>query len=205
MDADGLAIVHWDTLQLVGDPENSAPLVAPNIPRANSNGDVRGEDVARVRRALRPTHSYAIPLEPDGSDRPALCLFLCMKVRPDELDLQIRLALALVAELPSLITSDAGVQVSSVTISHGRFRILTTTQRIAVVIARCLLHRGSGIFAFHQSRAKSEDHAALYPIACGDGADQRGPAGWLECISDWRFKPCFACCIGPTIGQGGFR
>lgn len=38
MDADGLAIVHWDTLQLVGDPKNSAPLVAPNIPRANSNG-----------------------------------------------------------------------------------------------------------------------------------------------------------------------
>jgi len=26
------------TLQLVGDPKNSAPLIAPNIPRANSNG-----------------------------------------------------------------------------------------------------------------------------------------------------------------------
>ena len=38
MDADGKASEHWDTLQLVGDPKNSAPLIAPNIPRANSNG-----------------------------------------------------------------------------------------------------------------------------------------------------------------------
>jgi predicted SnoaL-like aldol condensation-catalyzing enzyme len=38
MDADGKAIEHWDTLQVVGDPENSAPLIAPNIPRANPNG-----------------------------------------------------------------------------------------------------------------------------------------------------------------------
>jgi predicted SnoaL-like aldol condensation-catalyzing enzyme len=38
MDADGRAIEHWDTLQLVGDPKNSAPLIAPNIPRANANG-----------------------------------------------------------------------------------------------------------------------------------------------------------------------
>jgi len=38
MDADGKAIEHWDTLQLVGDPKNSAPWVAPNIPAANSNG-----------------------------------------------------------------------------------------------------------------------------------------------------------------------
>ena len=37
-DADGKAIEHWDTLQLVGDPKNSAPLIAPNIPRANPNG-----------------------------------------------------------------------------------------------------------------------------------------------------------------------
>jgi predicted SnoaL-like aldol condensation-catalyzing enzyme len=37
MDADGRAIEHWDTLQLVGDPKNSAPWLAPNIPRANSN------------------------------------------------------------------------------------------------------------------------------------------------------------------------
>ena len=37
-DGDGKAIEHWDTLQLVGDPKNSAPLVAPNIPRANPNG-----------------------------------------------------------------------------------------------------------------------------------------------------------------------
>jgi len=38
MDADGKAIEHWDTLQLVGDPQNSAPWVAPNVPRANPNG-----------------------------------------------------------------------------------------------------------------------------------------------------------------------
>jgi predicted SnoaL-like aldol condensation-catalyzing enzyme len=37
MDADGNAIEHWDTLQLVGDPKNSAPWVAPNVPRANPN------------------------------------------------------------------------------------------------------------------------------------------------------------------------
>lgn len=38
MDAEGKAVEHWDTLQLVGTPQNSVPLVAPNIPRANSNG-----------------------------------------------------------------------------------------------------------------------------------------------------------------------
>jgi predicted SnoaL-like aldol condensation-catalyzing enzyme len=38
MDADGKAIEHWDSLQFVGDPKNSAPLLGPNIPRANSNG-----------------------------------------------------------------------------------------------------------------------------------------------------------------------
>jgi predicted SnoaL-like aldol condensation-catalyzing enzyme len=38
LDADGKAIEHWDTLQLVGDPKNSVPMVAPNIPRANPNG-----------------------------------------------------------------------------------------------------------------------------------------------------------------------
>ena len=37
LDADGKAIEHWDTLQLVGDPKNSAPWVAPNVPRANPN------------------------------------------------------------------------------------------------------------------------------------------------------------------------
>lgn len=37
MNAEGKAVEHWDTLQLVGDPKNSAPWVAPNIPRANSN------------------------------------------------------------------------------------------------------------------------------------------------------------------------
>jgi predicted SnoaL-like aldol condensation-catalyzing enzyme len=38
MDADGKAIEHWDVLQFVGDPKNSAPMLRPNIPRANSNG-----------------------------------------------------------------------------------------------------------------------------------------------------------------------
>jgi len=38
MDADGKAIEHWDTLQLVGDRKNSAPMIGPNIPRANANG-----------------------------------------------------------------------------------------------------------------------------------------------------------------------
>jgi hypothetical protein len=38
LDAEGKAIEHWDTLQLVGDARDSAPLVAPNIPRANPNG-----------------------------------------------------------------------------------------------------------------------------------------------------------------------
>jgi predicted SnoaL-like aldol condensation-catalyzing enzyme len=38
MDAEGRAVEHWDTLQLVGDPNNSAPWVAPNIASANSNG-----------------------------------------------------------------------------------------------------------------------------------------------------------------------
>ena len=37
-DADGKAAEHWDALQLVGDPLNSAPWVAPNIPRANPQG-----------------------------------------------------------------------------------------------------------------------------------------------------------------------
>ena len=38
MDGDGKAIEHWDALQFVGDPKNSAPMLGPNIPRANSNG-----------------------------------------------------------------------------------------------------------------------------------------------------------------------
>jgi predicted SnoaL-like aldol condensation-catalyzing enzyme len=38
MNADGRAIEHWDTLQRVGDPQNSAPWIAPNIPSAHSNG-----------------------------------------------------------------------------------------------------------------------------------------------------------------------
>jgi predicted SnoaL-like aldol condensation-catalyzing enzyme len=38
MDAEGKAVEHWDTLQLVGTPQDSAPLVAPNITRANFNG-----------------------------------------------------------------------------------------------------------------------------------------------------------------------
>jgi predicted SnoaL-like aldol condensation-catalyzing enzyme len=38
MDDDGKAIEHWDTLQPVGDPKNSAPWLAPNVPRANPHG-----------------------------------------------------------------------------------------------------------------------------------------------------------------------
>jgi len=38
MDSEGRAIEHWDTLQPVGNLKNSAPWLAPNIPRANSNG-----------------------------------------------------------------------------------------------------------------------------------------------------------------------
>lgn len=38
MDADGRAIEHWEALQLVGTPENAAPWLGPNIPRANTNG-----------------------------------------------------------------------------------------------------------------------------------------------------------------------
>jgi predicted SnoaL-like aldol condensation-catalyzing enzyme len=38
MDAEGKAVEHWDTLQVVGDPKNSAPMLGPNIPRANANG-----------------------------------------------------------------------------------------------------------------------------------------------------------------------
>jgi predicted SnoaL-like aldol condensation-catalyzing enzyme len=37
-DNDGKAVEPWDTLQLVGDPTNSAPWIAPNIPRANPQG-----------------------------------------------------------------------------------------------------------------------------------------------------------------------
>ena len=38
MDSDGRALEHWDTLQPIGDPKNSAPWLAPNIPRANPHG-----------------------------------------------------------------------------------------------------------------------------------------------------------------------
>jgi predicted SnoaL-like aldol condensation-catalyzing enzyme len=38
MNADGRAVEHWDALQRVGDPRNSASWVGLNIPRANSNG-----------------------------------------------------------------------------------------------------------------------------------------------------------------------
>ena len=37
MNAEGKAVEHWDTLQLVGTRQNSAPLIAPDIPRANAN------------------------------------------------------------------------------------------------------------------------------------------------------------------------
>jgi predicted SnoaL-like aldol condensation-catalyzing enzyme len=38
MNANGKAVEHWDALQLVGYPQNSAPWVGLNIPSANSNG-----------------------------------------------------------------------------------------------------------------------------------------------------------------------
>jgi len=38
MNANGKAVEHWDALQLVGNPQNSAPWVGLNIPRTNSNG-----------------------------------------------------------------------------------------------------------------------------------------------------------------------
>jgi predicted SnoaL-like aldol condensation-catalyzing enzyme len=38
INAEGQAIEHWDTLQWVGSPGNSAPMIGPNISRANSNG-----------------------------------------------------------------------------------------------------------------------------------------------------------------------
>lgn len=38
MNAEGRAIEHWEVLQLVGTPENSAPWFGPNIPAANTNG-----------------------------------------------------------------------------------------------------------------------------------------------------------------------
>jgi predicted SnoaL-like aldol condensation-catalyzing enzyme len=37
-DNDGKAVEHWDTLQLVGNPTNSAPWVVLDIPRANPQG-----------------------------------------------------------------------------------------------------------------------------------------------------------------------
>jgi predicted SnoaL-like aldol condensation-catalyzing enzyme len=37
-DENGKAAEHWDTLQLVGSPSNSAPWISPNIPRANLQG-----------------------------------------------------------------------------------------------------------------------------------------------------------------------
>jgi predicted SnoaL-like aldol condensation-catalyzing enzyme len=38
MGTDGRAVEHWDTLQIVGTPTNSAPWIAPNLPPANPNG-----------------------------------------------------------------------------------------------------------------------------------------------------------------------
>src|SRR5260370_8118083 len=37
MDADGKAIEHWDALQFVGTPQNSAPWFPPTVPRPNPN------------------------------------------------------------------------------------------------------------------------------------------------------------------------
>ena len=38
MNAEGKAVEHWDALELVGDPKNSASWVGPNIPRVNPHG-----------------------------------------------------------------------------------------------------------------------------------------------------------------------
>ena len=38
MNAEGRAVEHWDALELVGNPKNSAPWVGSNLPRANPNG-----------------------------------------------------------------------------------------------------------------------------------------------------------------------
>lgn len=38
MNAEGKAVEHWDALELVGNPKNSAPWAGPNLPRANPNG-----------------------------------------------------------------------------------------------------------------------------------------------------------------------
>ena len=37
-DADGKAAEHWDTLQWVGSPSDSARWLAPSLPRVNSQG-----------------------------------------------------------------------------------------------------------------------------------------------------------------------
>ena len=37
-DEDGKGAEHWDTLQLVGSPSDSARWLAPNLPRVNSQG-----------------------------------------------------------------------------------------------------------------------------------------------------------------------
>jgi predicted SnoaL-like aldol condensation-catalyzing enzyme len=37
MDAEGQAIEHWDCLQVVGAPNDAAPWLGPNVPRANSH------------------------------------------------------------------------------------------------------------------------------------------------------------------------
>ena len=38
MNAEGKAIEHWDALQLIGSPTDSAPWIAANVPAAHSNG-----------------------------------------------------------------------------------------------------------------------------------------------------------------------
>jgi hypothetical protein len=60
----------------------------------------------------------------------------------------------------------------SVTISRGPFENPVHGAAYRGGGRCCLLRRG-GRVAFHQARALFEDHAALYPVARGDGADQR--------------------------------
>ena len=47
MNAEGRSVEHWDALELVGDPKNSAPWVGPNIHRANPNGMFENKAVQR--------------------------------------------------------------------------------------------------------------------------------------------------------------
>lgn len=38
LDSEGIAVEHWDALQVVGDQTDAAPWAAPGLPAANANG-----------------------------------------------------------------------------------------------------------------------------------------------------------------------